>query len=134
MRSATRLSEILNIKNKEIDIKSNLDKWYVTLLNKTMEEVDIKDISRMLRQDILIDLAVNKAVEILKENPLAGEMYDGQLLEILYSVDVNKYKETDKVKDILIKINSNISSFERMSDEDLKDYLVVLEKFLKKLD
>ncbi|AJH01440.2 hypothetical protein LF65_04911 [Clostridium beijerinckii] len=111
-----------------------MDKWYVTLLNKTIEEININDISRMLRQDILIEVAINKSVEILNENPLAGEMYDGQLLELLYSVDINKYKEDiDEVKDILIKIKSNVSSFEWMCDEDFKEYLDVLEKYLKKI-
>ncbi|WP_167595055.1 contact-dependent growth inhibition system immunity protein [Clostridium beijerinckii] len=128
------ISKILNVKSEEIDMKCELDKWYVTLLNKTIEEININDISRMLRQDILIEVAINKSVEILNENPLAGEMYDGQLLELLYSVDINKYKEDiDEVKDILIKIKSNVSSFEWMCDEDFKEYLDVLEKYLKKI-
>jgi len=132
--SNQRISEILNVNSEEIDVKCELDKWYVTLLNKAIEEININDISRMLRQDILIEVAINKSVEILKENPLVGEMYDGQLLELLYSVDVNKYKEDiDEVKYLLIKIKSNISSFEWLCDEDFKEYSQVLEKYLKKL-
>jgi hypothetical protein len=128
------ISKILNVKSEEIEIKCELDKWYATLLNKTVEEINVNDISRMLRQDILMEVAVNKSVEILNENPLAGEVYDGQLLELLYSVDVNKYKEDiDEVKYLLIKIKSNISSFEWLCDEDFKEYLQVLEKYLKKL-
>jgi hypothetical protein len=132
--SNERISKRLNVKSEEIDIKCELDKWFIALLNKTIGEINVNDIYRMLRQDILIEVAVNKSVEILKENPLEGEMYDGQLLELLYSVDVNKYKEDiDEVKGILIKIKSNISSFEWMCDEDSKEYLDVLEKYLKKL-
>ncbi|AGF55472.1 hypothetical protein B0P06_000434 [Clostridium saccharoperbutylacetonicum] len=102
------------------------------LLNKTIEEINISDISRMLRQDILI--AVSKSIEILNINPLAGEMYDGQLLELLYSVDLNKYKEyVNKIKDILIKIKNNIDSFEWICTDDSKEYLEILEKYLKKI-
>lgn len=128
-----KISKILNI-SEEIDGKCEMDKWYISLLGKTIEEIDVKDIYRMLRQDILMEIAVPKAFEMLQEDPLTGEMYDGQLLEMLYSVDVNKYeKSVDKVKGILGKINGNISTFEWMSDEDSKDYLEILEKFLKKL-
>ncbi|WP_423219813.1 contact-dependent growth inhibition system immunity protein [Clostridium saccharoperbutylacetonicum] len=123
---------MLNVKSEEIDIKCELDKWYVMLLNKTIEEINISDISRMLRQDILI--AVSKSIEILNINPLAGEMYDGQLLELLYSVDLNKYKEyVNKIKDILIKIKNNIDSFEWICTDDSKEYLEILEKYLKKI-
>ncbi|WP_313885897.1 contact-dependent growth inhibition system immunity protein [Clostridium saccharoperbutylacetonicum] len=126
------MSKILNVKSEEIDIKCELDKWYVMLLNKTIEEINISDISRMLRQDILI--AVSKSIEILNINPLAGEMYDGQLLELLYSVDLNKYKEyVNKIKDILIKIKNNIDSFEWICTDDSKEYLEILEKYLKKI-
>lgn len=132
--SNEKISKIINVRSEEIDIKCELDKWYVELLNKRIEEITIKDISRMLRQDILIELAINKSLEFLEENPLAGEMYDGQLLELLYSLDLSKYKEDiDKAKNILINIKSNINNFEWMSDEDSKEYLVVLEKYFKKL-
>ncbi|WP_196595780.1 contact-dependent growth inhibition system immunity protein [Pectinatus frisingensis] len=127
------ISKILNISG-EIDQKCEMDKWYISLLGKTIGEIDVKDIYRMLRQDILMEIAVPKAFEMLQEDPLTGEMYDGQLLAMLYSVDVNKYKRSvDKVKGILEKINGNISTFEWMSDEDSKDYLDILEKILKKL-
>ncbi|MFT8349085.1 contact-dependent growth inhibition system immunity protein [Clostridium saccharoperbutylacetonicum] len=128
------ISKILNVKSEEIDIKCELDKWYVMLLNKTIEEINISDISRMLRQDILIEVAVNKSIEILNINLLAGEMYDGQLLELLYSVDLNKYKEdVNKIRDIVIKIKNNIDSFEWICADDFKEYLGILDKYLKKI-
>lgn len=130
-----KISRILNVKSEEIDLKCEMDKWYVTLLNKTIAEITINDVSRMLSQDILIELAIDKAIKILKENPLAGEMYDGQLLELLYSIDVNKYKKIiNEVRSILINIKSNISSFEWMCDEDSKEYLMVLEDYLEKVN
>ena len=135
--SNEKIGKILNIKSEDVDTEYALGEWFATILNKTIEELDIADISRMLRQDILIEVAVNKSVEFLKEDPVAGDMYDGQLLEVLYSVDANKYKEhIHKVKDILIKINSDISTistFEWICDEDFREYLEVLEKFLKKI-
>jgi|APHig6443717497_1056834.scaffolds.fasta_scaffold235489_1 hypothetical protein len=132
--SNEKISNILKVKSEEINIKCELDKWYISILNKTIEELNVNDVYRMLRQDILIEIAVDKAIKILEENPLEGEMYDGQLLELLYSLHINKYKEyIPKVKDLLIKINSNISSFEWMCDDDFKEYLDVMKRYLEKL-
>ena len=132
--SKEKISNILKVKSEEINIKCELDKWYISILNKTIEELNVNDVYRMLRQDILIEIAVDKAIKILEENPLEGEMYDGQLLELLYSLHINKYKEyIPKVKDLLIKINSNISSFEWMCDDDFKEYLDVMKRYLEKL-
>lgn len=57
-----------------------LELWYNEMINKRIDELSILDISRMLRQNELMPLAVSKAMERLIKNPLDGEMYDGNLL------------------------------------------------------
>ena len=59
---------------------SPLELWYNEMINKRIDELSILDISRMLRQNELMPLAVSKAMERLIKNPLDGEMYDGNLL------------------------------------------------------
>ncbi|WP_187427160.1 contact-dependent growth inhibition system immunity protein [Rossellomorea marisflavi] len=70
-----------------------LDEWYNTFLNKDRTELDITDLCRMIQQNIFIEVAIDKAVEVLKHNPLAGDVYDGQLVEALFSVDMEKITE-----------------------------------------
>ncbi|MHC8520808.1 contact-dependent growth inhibition system immunity protein [Rossellomorea sp. H39__3] len=70
-----------------------LDEWYNTLLNKDRTELDITDLCRMIQQNIFIEVAIDKAVEVLNHNPLAGDVYDGQLVEALFSVDMEKITE-----------------------------------------
>lgn len=131
--SNQKISKILNI-NEDIDVKCKMDQWYVLLLNKTIKEINIGDIYRMLRQNVLVEIAIPIAFDMLRKDPLIGEMYDGQLLEMLYRVDVNKYGgNIEEVKKILEEIHNNIDEYEWMSDEDSKSYVEILEKFLEKL-
>ncbi|MDE6674606.1 MAG: hypothetical protein K2K19_07325 [Acetatifactor sp.] len=57
-----------------------LPKWYNQLIDKTTEEITPGDVARMLRQEVLPDLAMTKAIEFLRENPFAGELYEGEIL------------------------------------------------------
>ncbi len=58
-----------------------IQKWYNRIIDKTTDEITIADILRMIRQKEFCDLAVEKAVEFLRDNVFAGETYDGELLE-----------------------------------------------------
>ncbi|SLK17503.1 MULTISPECIES: contact-dependent growth inhibition system immunity protein [unclassified Paenibacillus] len=64
-----------NIQTEESEYP--LDQWYNRLIDKTIDEIELEDVSRMLAQNIFMDLGIKKAVEILKDDPIAGEMYDG---------------------------------------------------------
>ena len=75
--------KIKNININKLDKISPLDNWFYQLIVKSEDELNILDISRMLRQKIYPDIAISKAWNILHCNPFAGEMYDGQLLELL---------------------------------------------------
>jgi hypothetical protein len=79
----------LNQNNQNAEPEYALDKWYTRLINKTADEIDLEDVSRMLTQNVFIDLGIKKAMEILSEDPIAGVFYDGQLLELLSAVDLN---------------------------------------------
>ena len=69
-----------------------MPKKYYSILNKEKNELNVSDVYFMLRQSILPDLARERNIELLLNNPLAGEMYEGQLLEILIE-DIKSYSE-----------------------------------------
>ncbi len=62
----------------------------------------------MIRQNILIKLAVDKAIEILKNNPQAGEMYEGDVLNTLSVLTKNNGLSQEQ----LIKLKSSMDVFE----------------------
>ncbi len=56
-----------------------LQKWYNNVIDKSVEELSIADVLRMIRQDEFIDIAIPKAIDFLMQNPFAGELCEGEL-------------------------------------------------------
>lgn len=63
-----------------------LPAWYRGVREIPLEELSIEDISKALRQQIHPEYVVPIALRILETDPLAGEMYDGELLASLKAV------------------------------------------------
>jgi hypothetical protein len=77
--------------------------WYNNLIEKTVDEITIFDILRMLRQKVFIELAMNKALEYLRQDVFIGEQYDGQMIEEMSKLNTDflkSYKE-----DLIIILN-----------------------------
>ncbi|MCG7409112.1 hypothetical protein MH117_16970 [Paenibacillus sp. ACRRX] len=70
-------------------------------------------------------------MDILDENPIAGDMYDGQVLELLYSVNLTKFEDLCKLRMILKKINMRLPSLEWSNEEDRKEYNDILVNFMR---
>ena len=66
---------------------SPLEKWYNQLIEKTVSEITVADVLRMIRQKELVKLAMQRAIELLREDVFIGEMYDGELLEKISELD-----------------------------------------------
>lgn len=64
-----------------------LQKWYNQLIDKTIYEITVPDVLRMIRQKQWIDLAMSKAINLLKDDVFAGESFDGELLEKVSELD-----------------------------------------------
>lgn len=56
---------------------------YNQILDKTLKELNDGDISFLLRQKKILELAIPKAVEKLMKDPYSGYYYDGELLASL---------------------------------------------------
>ncbi|WP_033790222.1 contact-dependent growth inhibition system immunity protein [Pantoea septica] len=88
----TTFREILLI--NKIDYKRNnhlsLDEWFNGILDIPLDELDVGDIARAIRQDLFLAEILPRAEVILRQDPLAGEDYDGQLISSIASLDSNK--------------------------------------------
>ena len=67
------------IKPKSIR-QSSLEKWYSEIVSKDEKDYSVEDICRMLRQDYLVERAVQIGIEFLKKDPFVGNVYNGELL------------------------------------------------------
>lgn len=121
---------IKNIDIKKLGLNSPLDKWFISLVNKQIEELSVLDISRMLRQEIFPDIAMPVTFERLMENPFEGEMYDGQLLE-LYIRCLSKYpvyEEREKYIYLCTIASKNIDLYDWADEYSKQEYKKVLNK------
>lgn len=74
---------------------SPLDEWYQGIRSTPINEFDDGDLARACRQQLYLSHVVPTAVERLQSAPLAGDMYDGELLVAMKSVPID-YWQTDK--------------------------------------
>ena len=136
MRDDRKIKDIYTCKYIHTDEEMYpLQKWYNQLIDKKVSEVEISDILRMIRQNEFIDIAVLKAIDYLKENPFAGDMYEGEVLEKLSGISIDNLKDyINELKDILSKALINNENYEWIDDEERKEFAEVILKFLDKIE
>ncbi|EAF0279025.1 hypothetical protein CDP55_02590, partial [Listeria monocytogenes] len=68
-----KIKDIYHIDDSFSIDNEKYNKWLKSLLNKTRGEITENDVYTMLLQQELEDLAIEKAIEFIKIDPLAGE-------------------------------------------------------------
>ncbi len=111
-----------------------LQKWYNELIDKTIHEITVADVLRMIRQKQFIDLAMSKAIKFLRDNVFIGELYDGELLEKISEADCTfLIAYAEDLKNIA-KIALEKSAMHEWSydgeDDEFKEAVNVIEKKL----
>ena len=123
----TTFRELLLI--NKIDYKkknhSSLDEWFSGVLDISLDELDVGDLARAIRQGLFLAEVLPRAEVILRQDPLAGEDYDGQLISSIASLDSNEAKS---VLPALLRI----SSFLNELDKSIFDNQIV--KDIEKID
>ncbi|WP_137470243.1 contact-dependent growth inhibition system immunity protein, partial [Escherichia coli] len=91
MKNKETLKQIYHLQYDSFAFNSGLINWYNSLLDKTPDELDENDIAKMLRQNILPALAVQKAIEMIEINLMVGYLYNGELLLVLSTLIGSDY-------------------------------------------
>lgn len=90
-----------------------LQEWYNQLIDKTLQEVTLGDTARMLRQKRFPDLAMTKAIEFLRENPFAGELYEGEMLAAIANTENSLLAaHAQELKEVLRDASERIAAYE----------------------
>jgi len=105
---------LVNNSNYEPNNRSSLDEWLSGVLDVSLDELKVGDIARAIRQELFLDEILPKAEVILRQAPLAGEDYDGQLISSIASLNSNEAKA------VLPSLRS-ISSFLNQLDKTALD-------------
>ena len=133
MEDKRKIKEIYNC----ISITSNeelypLQKWYNQLIEKTIAEITVADVLRMVRQKEFTNLAMSKAISFLQEDVFAGESYEGELLEKVSEMDSSfLISYADDLKNIinnaLVKSETRDWTYDG-EEEEFKDMIDTLSK------
>lgn len=83
--------------------KYSLELWYNDLIDKEEDNLSLTDICIMLRQSILKNIALPRGLEYLKMNPLAGDLFAGELLQVFFEYDKNFIIENKEIFENIIK-------------------------------
>lgn len=111
-----------------------LQKWYNQLMDKTVCEITIADVLRMLRQKEFMDLAMSMALDILQENVYAGELYAGELVEKISQVDVTFLASyANDLKNILIFALEENIPYEWSYEGEKEEFKSAVTTLLKKI-
>lgn len=78
---------------KEPDQQSPLELWFERIIDVPIEELPVEDLCRAIRQELFIDQLMPRVLEVLTEEPLAGEYYDGELIAALSTIKGNDLKD-----------------------------------------
>lgn len=129
LRNKETLKQIYHLQYDSFAFKSGLINWYNSLLDKTPDELDENDIAKMLRQNILPALAVQKAIEMIEINLMVGYLYDGELLLVLSNLIGSDYfspLQLLKLKNIINNFDDNMLNVAAMSDEEKKLFIATM--------
>lgn len=84
-----------------------LEMWYQSIRRKSLGELNVGDVSKACRQQVFPEQIVPLAVEMLKTDPLAGELYEGELLAALKSVPIEHWEaHPEQVKAVRVSIEA----------------------------
>ena len=111
-----------------------LQRWHNKLIDKTVNDITMADILRMMRQKVFLNLAMEKAMDFLQDSVFAGEIYEGELLEKIAEMDtsfLNPY--ADKLK-VILKDASDISEMHEWSyDGEREEFSKIINSITLKI-
>ncbi len=108
---------------------SPLERWYRSVRDKPIGEFSYNDLCKACRQRLYPEAVIPMAIEILRKDPLTGELYDGELLVAMKCVE-RKYwlAYPSQAKEIATIARSVIGQVDRELQIELEELIALLEK------
>ena len=111
-----------------------LQEWYNQLIDKTIQEITPGDVARMLRQEMFPGLAMTKAIELLQENPFAGELYEGEILAAIAGMENSSViSHTEELQIILKDASERIAAYEWTYDGEEDEFKEIVDSVARKI-
>ena len=128
------LKEMYNLSH---DLSGNygLIHWYNELIDKSYNDLTTADACKMIRQNILKNVATEKVIELFLNDPYDGEFFDGGLLDVVNSFDLNALSlmQIEKIKIVLTTIHQEYMNFDWFDYDAKNQYSKNIDSMLKKI-
>lgn len=95
------IEAMLGVDGSKQDTRYGLPRWYLTIRGKRLCELSDGDVARLIRQDMYLDFVVPEAVARLRRDPLAGEMYEGEIVRVLARVEADYWLQHPDQKELV---------------------------------
>jgi len=100
---------------------SGLVRWYNDLIDKSYGQLDATDVSKMMHQNILMQVATERAIDLFINDPFCGEFYDGELLDVIISQEVIVKLRQEVLDGLRLFLKSfKAECFSEWSDEETR--------------
>lgn len=118
------LRELYNLQSDESGLNTGLTIWYNKVINKTYDQLDVTDVAKMYRQELLLDVAIERAIDLVLTNPYDGEYNDGGLMEFIATIDLNRVncEKIAQLKLVIEKVSSEYTMFDWCTDEEMTNF------------
>lgn len=111
-----------------------LQKWYNQLIDKTVQEITPGDVSRMLRQKLFLDLAMTRAIDFLREDPFAGELYEGEMLAAIAGMENSLLAAyVEDLREVLRAASERIAAYEWSYDGEEDEFREIVDAVARKI-
>lgn len=108
--------------------QSSLEQWFQSVIDIPLNELSVEDLCRAIRQKLYIDQLMPRILEVMKDNPLAGEYYDGEMIAALSTV---KKKDLKDQKDNFIQIQKIVNNLPLTAiNNDLKKDILRINEII----
>jgi hypothetical protein len=129
------LKELYNLSYEDSVLQTSLILWFNQLIDKTYEELDATDVSKMYRQKLLINLAMKKAIELFFINPFDGEFFEGELLGLINTFDLTMftYEQLLSLEKKIKSIDLDKINIDWITEDEMMSYKSNMEELEKKI-
>jgi len=130
------LKEIYNLSNDLSGLDYGLIHWYNELIDKSYDNLTTADACKMIRQNVLKNIAIKKVIELFLKDPYDGEFFDGGLLDVLNSLDISSLGMLyiEKIKTVLRVIQQEYIDFDWFDDEAKNKYAKNIDLMITKIE
>ena len=109
---------------KDHEQQSSLEQWFERVIDIPLNELSVEDLCRAIRQELYIDKLMPRVWEVMKDDPLAGEYYDGELIAALSTVNEKSLKDQKSTFIQIQEIINNLPPTD-VNDELRKDIIKI---------